>query len=127
MNENKTKRIEVLKIAAQNKKQAALHRARKALKEMENNNIPITFQSVAKHAQVSKTILYANEKMAEKIKQSRKKSGTNQRMFNQQALIDKQSSEISDLKNKIECLNSEVCRLKNQLEVAYGEIYEKEG
>ena len=127
MNENKTKRIEVLKIAAQNKKQAALHRARKALKEMENNNIPITFQSVAKHAQVSKTILYANEKIAEKIKQSRKKSRINQRMFDQQALIEKQIAEISGLKNKIGGLNAEVSRFKAQLEVAYGELYEKEG
>jgi len=88
-------------------------------------NIPITFQSVAKHARVSKTILYADDKISDQIRQCRDKASVLQRMLDQQRQLDKKNVTISNLNKRIEYLNSEVQRLKSQLEIVYGELYSK--
>ena len=123
MNDKDTKQINALKTAAKNKRLAAQQRIEKAFEEMEKTNIPITFQSVAKHAQVSKTILYADAEISEKIKKCRDKGSILQRMLDQQTQLNKKDHTISNLKKRVEYLNSEVKRLKYQIEITYGELY----
>lgn len=57
---NDSKQIQALKNAAQEKRALTTERVLAALKIMEEQNIPINFESVANFAQVSKTWVYAS-------------------------------------------------------------------
>lgn len=123
MTNESNNRIKALRNAAKNKSIEAKNRINNALIEMNKNDIPITFHSVAKHARVSKTTLYANPDITNRIKDYRDKADILSRMLDQKSTINRKNSEILKLKTRIEYLMIEVKRLNEQLEIAYGELY----
>lgn len=122
MTNEKYDRVESLRALAKNKHEATVLRVNLALEKMMNGNIPISFQSVAKIANVSKTWLYANDDIAYIIRQIRERSST-KKMLDQNTIIERNKKEISILKKRILAMSNENTKLRQQLEIAYAEIY----
>lgn len=100
-----------------------IERVTDAIKVMQEKNIPINFQSVAKYSAASKTCLYREAKIKAKINSLRSKDGVIKRTTNLHTKIQKKDIKITTLINKIKILEKKILDMKNQLEVAYGEIY----
>jgi len=66
--------INALKGAAKNKRLDTLERVRTALLDMEEKQLPITFRSVARMANVSRDWLYKENEIRSIIEQRRSKS-----------------------------------------------------
>jgi CII-binding regulator of phage lambda lysogenization HflD len=123
MSDKSENKINALKASAKNRSKAAKERIEKALEEMKKNNIPITFQSVAKYAKVSKTIIYADIEKSAQIKEYRNQASIMHRMLDLKKQLNKKDDVIFKLEKRIEYLSSEIQKLKLQLEVVYGELY----
>jgi len=122
MTTNKANQISALKNAALSKKQDAMRRAKLALKEMQQYNLPINFQAVAKQASVAKSWLYKQVDLADQIKSLRSQSRTIRRTHVGAKQIARKNSEIQTLKQHIHDLTLENKQLKEQLEVVYGDL-----
>ncbi len=117
------KQIQVLKDASSSKRNDTLKRVIYAIKVMQEKNILINFQTVAKHAAVSKTWLYGEATIRKQINSLRDKSDIRKRATNLHDLNQKKETEIKKLHTKIKVLEKTIVKMKKQLEVAYGEIY----
>ena len=119
-------RVAALKIASQKKRGLALARAKKALQVMEQSDLSINFESVAKMAGVSKVWLYQQNELSQYIKTCRDKSGTIKRNQDTKILLEQKENEHLGLMKKLKEKNEIIKKLKHQLEKAYGEIYKKD-
>jgi len=117
------KQIQTLKDASSLKRDDTLKRAIHAIKLMQEKNIPINFQTVAKYASVSKTWLYGEAKIRKQINSLRDKNGIRKRTTDLHDLNQKKEAEVKKLNAKIKLLEKTIAKMKKQLEVAYGEIY----
>ena len=122
---NNSKQIQALKDAAQEKRAATIERVLVALKIMEDQKIPINFESVANFAQVSKTWVYAEPSIKEQIKNARISSNNNHYMRNQAVKLSAKDKEISILIKQNKQLREDIVELKQQLEVAYAALYKQ--
>jgi hypothetical protein len=119
------KQVNALQKATKNKQEQTIARALTALDSMQKNNSPISFQSVAEFASVSKTWLYSNQELRHKIEQLRDKSGTPKRLTDLQILLQKKEAHIKELELQVKQQAEKLKQLKSQLEVVYGELYKK--
>lgn len=120
-----TKQVQALKDAAQAKRAAMLERVRVALKAMEEQMIPINFESVANYAKVSKTCLYADPVMKERIIKMKNGLKNNRYMKDQAARLSAKDKEIDIMTKQNNLLRRQVDELKKQLEVFYADLYKK--
>jgi hypothetical protein len=117
------------------KKNAALNKAReqktlmarlrveKVLSQLQNEKMPINFNTVAKQAKVSKTWLYTQADYRVQIEAYRGEVQT--RQMDLTKVVAKKDNEIKQLKNEILKLEKTLKGLKNQLEIVYGELYKQ--
>jgi len=117
------KQVAVLLEATKNKSEQTAIRVLSAVDSMEKNNIPINFNSVAKFANVSKTWLYNNKEIRQKIDQLRNKSKTSKRLIDVQLLLKKKDECIDKLTSQVNAQVVTIEKLKKQLETVYGELY----
>ena len=126
MNSASSSQITALKKAARDKQRKTLARIREAFELMKKEGIPITFESVARHASVSKTVLYGDPKIREQIKKAREFSlGVKGESVAEEKKEGAKDKEILLLRGKNEVLSKEVKGLKTQLAVVYGELYKQ--
>ena len=127
MNESqsKKKRLEALSKANQAKQAQALQRSLLALDEMEKAKVPINFQSVAKAACVSKTLLYNTPELCEKIEKLRNKTALVRRSTDIHIQLQRREKEIQRLRHQNQQQTNTIKKLKVQLEIAYGELYKR--
>ena len=121
----KNERIETLKKVATEKREKSIKAALSAIKEIQDNGVPITFAGVAKLAGLSTMYLYKHPVLSEKIKALRHANTMDDLKENMNKKIVQQEIIIKELKNIILSKNFEIKRLKKQLEVVYGELYRK--
>ncbi|AUH74252.1 DUF6262 family protein [Legionella sainthelensi] len=122
---NDSKQIQALKNAAQEKRAATIERVLEALKIMEEQNIPINFESVANFSQVSKTWVYAQPSIKEQIKNFKSNADNRHSKKDQAIKIRAQENEIDILSKQNKQLRQQVNELKQQLEVAYAALYKE--
>ena len=110
---------EPLHAAAQRKRAATLARAVTALTEMTADGSPITFQSVAARAAVSRQWLYRQPELRDEIEQLRHRSG--------QGVPARQRTSDASLQQRLrtaldenQTLREDNHRLKRELALAYG-------
>ncbi len=122
MNNDKinSRQINALKKATANRKADIFVRVNEALKLMKQDEIPISFQSVAKYANVSKTTLYARSELKSLVEQERNNNENINRLHEKDKVILRQKKEISVLTKRVGYLQTELSELKQQLEVIYG-------
>ncbi|AUN01497.1 transposase [Clostridium botulinum] len=115
-----------LKKYAKEKTKLTLEKVDKAIRELSFNGEKINFNSVATASGVSKTFLYNNKEVKERIEDLRKKQVNKE--INQRAKYDKTSKSkdiiIMAKDKKIKDLEEENKKLKKQLEVLRGKLYE---
>ena len=90
---------------------------------MQADDIPITFQSVARYANVSKSWLYAQTDITTHIKALRGQSDTIKRLRDYPKQLRQKNDDIAILNERVRQLLSENEQLKRQLETLYGELY----
>ncbi|WP_411168730.1 DUF6262 family protein [Clostridium sp. MB05] len=116
-----------LKEYAKHKSKVTLERVDKAIRELSLTEQKINFNSVSQLSGVSKTYLYNNEEVKNRIEELRKKQLS--KTMNQRAKYDKTSKSkdiiIMAKDKKIKELEQENKKLKEQLEVLRGKLYEK--
>lgn len=120
-----TKQIQALKNAAKEKREATMGRVLAALQVMQDQNIPINFESVANFAQVSKTWVYAQPSIKEEINKIKNKADSQRYMKNHIDKIKVLETEIYILGKQNKQLRGQIDELKKQLEVAYAALYNK--
>ncbi|KTD60933.1 DUF6262 family protein [Legionella shakespearei] len=123
MSSTDSKQITALKEAARQKRAATLERVLIALKVMEEQQLPINFESVANFAKVSKTTLYKDPALKKHINQSRDSFKRNHYVQEQALKLKSKDKEISVLKKQNKNLQRQIEELKKQLEVAYSSIF----
>ncbi|KFX54216.1 transposase [Clostridium botulinum] len=116
-----------LKEYAKHKSEMTLEKVDKAIRELSLTEHKINFNSVSQLSGVSKTYLYNNEEVKNRIEELREKQLS--KTMNQRAKYDKTSKSkdiiIMAKDKKIKELEQENRKLKEQLEVLRGKLYEK--
>ncbi|MEW9095234.1 MAG: DUF6262 family protein [Clostridiaceae bacterium] len=116
-----------LKEYAKHKSEITLEKVDKAIRELSLLEQKINFNSVSQLSGVSKTYLYNNEEVKNRIEELRQKQLS--KTMNQRAKYDKTSKSkdiiIMAKDKKIKELEQENRKLKEQLEVLRGKLYEK--
>lgn len=115
-----------LKKYAEEKTKMTLEKVDKAIRELSLKDEKINFNSVAAVSGVSKTFLYNNKSIKERIEDLRQKQVNKE--INQRAKYDKTSKSkdiiIMAKDKKIKELEEENKKLRDQLEVLRGKLYE---
>ena len=116
-----------LKEYAKHKSEITLQKVDKAIRELSLSEQKINFNSVSQLSGVSKTYLYNNDKVKNRIEELRKKQLS--KTMNQKIKYDKTSKSkdiiILAKDKKIKELEQENKKLKEQLSVLRSKIYEK--
>ncbi|MFL0197379.1 DUF6262 family protein [Clostridium sp. WILCCON 0269] len=116
-----------LKEYAKQKSKITLEKVDKAIRELSLNGQKVNFNSVMTTSGVSKTFLYNNKEIKERIEDLRKEQVS--REMNQRIKYDKTDKSkdiiIMAKDKKIKELQEENKKLKEQLEVLRGKLYEK--
>lgn len=116
-----------LKEYAKHKSEMTLEKVDKAIRELSLTEQKINFNSVSQLSGVSKTYLYNNEEVKNRIEELRQKQLS--KTMNQRAKYDKTSKSkdiiILAKDKKIKELEQENKKLKEQLEILRGKLYEK--
>lgn len=116
-----------LKEYAKHKSEMTLEKVDKAIRELSLTEQKINFNSVSQLSGVSKTYLYNNEVVKNRIGELRQKQTS--KSMNQRAKYDKTSKSkdiiIIAKDKKIRDLEQENKKLKEQLEILRGKLYEK--
>lgn len=112
---------------AKNKTKMTLDKVDKAIRELSLKEEKINFNSVCNLSGVSKTFLYKNEDIKQRIEELRNKQIN--KSMNQRAKYDK-TAKAKDIiiiakDKKIKELEEENKKLKEQLEIIRGKLYEK--
>ena len=114
-----------LKEYAENKTKMTLEKVDKAIRELSLGEQKINFNSVCNLSGVSKTFMYNNAEIKQRIEELRDKQTS--RIMNQRAKYDKTAKSkdiiIMAKDKKIKELEEENRRLKEQLEVLRGKLY----
>ncbi len=113
-----------LEAHVQQKRESAIKRTEDAIAKLERENRPVNFKTVSEESGVSRTWLYKEPEIKDKINQIKNKqinkSCSRKNIVNQlnNQFID--ISQIDELKTKIKKLSTENYTLRNHLEVVYG-------
>lgn len=114
------KQIQALKNAAKDKRKNALEKVKNAIQEMKENNLPINVGTVAKLAGVSRTWIYNNPDLKNKIDRQHRHEDKIKRVVDLQKLVETRDKKIAHLKYR-----NQQQKIIIQLEVVYGELYKK--
>ena len=109
-----------LAAAAQRRRQSAMRRATGALRELDAADEPVTFQSVARHARVSRQWLYGQPDLRAEIERLREHPT---RPAGPPATVASDASlrqRVQTLREEVQRLREENTALKNELALAYG-------
>ncbi len=120
---SESKQLKALKEAASKKRAATLERILVALKVMEEQQMPINFESVANFAKVSKTTLYADIAIKNQINKARDNDKRNHYMQEQAIKLKAKDKEMAILSKQVKNLRQQIDELKKQLEMAYSGIF----
>jgi len=116
-----------LKEYAKHKSEITLEKVDKVIRELSLTEQKINFNSVSQLSGVSKTYLYNNEQVKNRIEELRQKQLS--KTMNKRAKYDKTSKSkdiiILAKDKKIKELEQENKKLKEQLEILRGKLYEK--
>lgn len=116
-----------LKEYAKNKTKATLEKVDKAIRELSLKGKKINFNSVCNLSGVSKTFLYNNVEIKQRIEEFRDKQ--TEKVIKQRLKYDKTDKSkdivIMAKDKKIKELQEENKKLKEQLEILRGKLYEK--
>lgn len=116
-----------LKEYAKHKSEITLEKVDKAIRELSLTEQKINFNSVSQLSGVSKTYLYNNEEVKNRIEELRQKQLS--KTMNQRAKYDKTSKSkdiiILAKDKKIKELEQKNKKLKEQLEILRGKLYER--
>lgn len=116
-----------LKEYAQNKTKTTLEKVDKAIRELSLGEQKINFNSVSNLSGVSKTFLYNNTEIKQRIEELRDKQ--TEKVIKQRLKYDKTDKSkdiiIMAKDKKIKELQEENRKLKEQLETLRGKLYEK--
>ena len=123
---NLSPNTEGIKAAAQRKSIETTAKVLTAIETMTAESIPINFNSVSTFTGVTKAWLYKQEEIKDLIKKSKGKTN-NLFMQDQAVQIRSKDREISILTKQNKLLRKQIEELRQQLEVAYAEIYKKDG
>lgn len=123
---NDKKNIQALNKASQKKRDDTLERVMLALKTMEQEGISINFLSVSKFTSVARSWLYKEPVIKELIIQNKTPSN-NQLMQDQAIKLKTTQRQVDILSKQNKLLRHQIEELRQQLEVAYAEIYRKDG
>jgi hypothetical protein len=112
---------------AKEKTKVTLEKVNKAIRELSLNGDKVNFNSVSQTSGVSKTFLYNNIEVKNRIEELREKQVS--REMNQRAKYDK-TAKAKDIiimakDKKIKELQKENKKLKEQIEILRGKLYEK--
>lgn len=112
---------------AKEKTKVTLEKVNKAIRELSLNGDKVNFNSVSQTSGVSKTFLYNNIEVKNRIEDLREKQVS--REMNQRAKYDK-TAKAKDIiimakDKKIKELQEENKKLREQLEILRGKLYEK--
>lgn len=112
-----------IKDAAQKKRIETLEKVLNALKTMEQESIPINFNSVSNFTGVTKAWLYKQSEVKEYIQQAKGSKSCN--LFSQDQTLDlsNKNREIEILTKQNKQLRKQTEELRQQLEVAYAALY----
>lgn len=124
---NNQPNIKGLKEAAQKKRADTLLKILNALKIMEQESIPINFNSVSNFTSVSKAWLYKHPEVKEQIQQAKGKKYCNLFMQDQGLKLSIKNKEIDILTKQNKQLRQQIEELRQQLEVAYAALYKPDG
>lgn len=116
-----------LKRHAEEKSKLTLEKVDKAIRELSFNNRKVNFNSISQESGVSKTYLYKNKEVRQRIEELRQQQVS--REMNQRAKYDKTSKSkdiiIMAKDKKIREIEAENKKLKEQLEILRGKLYEE--
>lgn len=118
-----TRNITGLKRAAINKQLNTVARVMTAINQMIFTKQVITFAAVASFAKVSRTFLYKNVELRNKIEQHR---GQYINKTNMKKSSDKAQEKLMKLTHHLKVLKNENKELKKKLELLYGELHLKQ-
>jgi hypothetical protein len=117
---------------AQRKSEAAQQRVHQAIDQILREQKMVNFNTVAKAANVTKSYLYANPDVRERIEALRAKLGQErlERQGAQRKLDQTRTDKTKDVllearDRRIKALETENRKLKEEMMVAYGKLYEK--
>ena len=122
---NNSPNTQGLKAAASKKRADTLERVLTALKTMEQESIPVNFNSVSNFTGVTKAWLYKQPTIKELITKYKGKSN-NLFMQEQAVHLRAKDREIDILTKQNKHLRKQVEELRQQLEVAYAAIYKND-
>ena len=113
-----------LEAHAQQKRESARKRTEDAIARLRSENRPVNFKTVSEESGVSRTWLYKEPEIKDKINQIKNQQtnkSRSQRNFDNQLNNQlRDTSQIDELKTKIKKLETENYALRNHLEVVYG-------
>lgn len=112
-----------LQAAAQKKRLAALARVDAGIKQLLRQGHPISFESVAEVASVSRSWLYKQPELKQQIMQLRESKPVRSSASSADAPGTSKEAIILALRQQLKALKQETETLKQQLEVAYGLAY----
>ena len=109
-----------LAAAAQRRRQSAMRRATVALRELEVGAQPVTFQSVARRARVSRQWLYGQPDLRAEIERLRERPAPPAGLRATAASDASLRQRVQTLREEVQRLREENTALKNELALAYG-------
>lgn len=109
-----------IKAAAQQKRQEALDRANSAIAKLKKSNKPISFVSVAKEGQVSKSLLYKEDSLRKKIELLREQDTSSKSSPKSRATKASHDVMVRTLRKRNAELRQDLKNLKDELESVYG-------
>jgi hypothetical protein len=116
--------VEGMQKAQQHKIEASILRVKKTIQDMKARHESISFNSIAKEANVSKAWLYGQNDLCAQIKSLRDQNKCNTRHVSQTA-INAKDRVIASLKDRLKKIERENLELRKQLEVVYGALHVK--
>lgn len=110
---------------AREKKEKTHQKVDQTIKQMIRTQQKINFNSVAAHAQVSKTYLYKNPDIKARIEHLRSQQEGIPSVKQVKRNVSDQSKDviIASLRNRVKELEKETKELKEQVKINYGNIY----
>lgn len=107
------------------KKEKTLKRVEQTIKQMIKTQQKINFNSVAANAKVSKTYLYKNQDIKERIQhlRSQQEGTTNIKQVKRNVSDQSKDVIIASLRKRVKELEKENNELREQVKINYGNIY----
>ena len=125
MNKQVRNTTEIVRLAKQ-KSQKTREKVDKAISKFSIEGKAINFNSIAKEAKVSKSWLYKEQDIRQRIESLRKRQITSIIVSKSEKSSRSEGVLVKTLKTRVKELEEENKKLKNQIQKLYGELYNNE-